>query len=215
MITLDVIMFDVDGTLVDSVADIVKAMNYTLTKLGMSERPPGAITSYIGTGVKDLVKKSLGRRPAAGLVEEGVAVFSDYYMEHSAEKSKLYPHVKETLEYFADKRKLILTNRYSKFADTTLREFGIREHFEEIIGGDDESCLKPSACVLDRAFPGLKIDRAKAIIVGDMAIDVQTGKNSRIKTCWVSYGLGRREDVEPLKPDYMINDIIELKDIIN
>ena len=52
-------------------------------------------------------------------------------------------------------------------------------------------------------------------MVGDMAIDVQTGKNSRIKTCWVSYGLGRREDVEPLKPDYMINDIIELKDIIN
>src|SRR3989338_823838 len=214
MIALDVIMFDVDGTLVDSAADIVKAMNYTLRLLGMSERPPSTIASYIGTGVKDLVKKSLWRRAAAGLVEKGVAVFSDYYMEHSAEKSKLYPHVKETLEYFKDKRKFILTNRYTKFADTTLREFGIREHFEEIIGGDDESCLKPSACVLDRALPGFKIERAKAIMIGDMTIDIQTGKNSRIKTCWVTYGLGKREDVVKLKPDYIIDDIIELKAII-
>lgn len=214
MIALDVIMFDVDGTLVDSAADIVKAMNYTLTKLGMSERPPGAIASYIGTGVKDLVRKSLRRRAAAGLVEEGVAVFSDYYMEHSAEKSKLYPHVKETLEYFSDKRKFILTNRYRRFADITLKEMGIRDHFEEIIGGDDETCLKPSACVLDRALPKLKVDKRKVMIVGDMAIDIKTGKNSHIKTCWVTYGLGKRKDVVKLKPDYIIDDIMELKGII-
>src|SRR3989338_6670094 len=128
MIALDVIMFDVDGTLVDSAADIVKAMNYTLRLLGMSERPPSAIASYIGTGVKDLVKKSLGSENERS-IRDGVGIFSKYYVDDSADRSKLYPHVKEVLEHFKDKRKLILTNRYTRFADITLKEMGIRDHF--------------------------------------------------------------------------------------
>ena len=74
--------------------------------------------------------------------------------------------------------------------------------------------MKPSACVLDTALPKLKVDKARSIIVGDMAIDIMTGKNSGIKTCWVTYGLGKAEDVEPLKPDYAIDDLIELEKII-
>lgn len=213
MLSLDVIIFDVDGTLVDSVNDIVKAMNYTLRKLGVKERRRETIASYIGTGVKDLVRRSLGRGNGR-MSEKGVRIFSEYYVKHSADESTLYPHVREALEHFKEKRKFILTNRYRRFADATLKQMGIKDYFEEIIGGDDEECMKPSACILDRAFPRLKINKTKAMIVGDMAIDIKTGKNSRIKTCWVTYGLGKRKDIEKLKPDYIIDDIIELEKII-
>ncbi len=211
MIDVNTIFFDVDGTLVDARDDIANAVNYTLTKLGLKKRPMKSIVSYIGTGVKDLIAKSLGSKNSA-LSGEAVEIFSRYYVDHSADDAKLYPHTQEVLEYFKDKRKIILTNRYSKFADITLIKLGIRHYFEGIIGGDDESCLKPSACVLDTFSP--KLDKDKAIIVGDMDIDIMTGKNSGVKTCWVTYGLGKSKDVRKLKPDFVIDDMLELESII-
>lgn len=213
MISVDAIFFDVDGTLVDARKDIVNAVNYAMRRLGLKARPFELVVSYIGTGVKDLIEKSLGADKSE-FAEEGVKLFSDYYVKHPTDEAKLYPHVRETLDYFRTKRKFILTNRYSRFADAALSGLGIRQYFEEIIGGDDENCLKPSACVLNNLLPGLKLKKAECIIVGDMAIDIMTGKNSGIATCWVSYGLDKREDIEPLKPDYMIDDIAELKTII-
>ncbi|MFA4982431.1 MAG: HAD-IA family hydrolase [Candidatus Omnitrophota bacterium] len=213
MISADAIFFDVDGTLVDSKEDIADAINYTLKSLGLKNKPTDLIVSYIGTGVKDLVKKSLGEDNIA-LAQKAEDIFSRYYPKHSADKSRLYPHVKEVLEYFKYKRKFIITNRYNRFADITLRGLGVREYFEDIFGGDDETCLKPSACVLNRILPKLKLEKDKVVIVGDMAIDVETGKNSGVRACWVTYGLGKAEEVEPLKPDFTIGDMAELKDIV-
>lgn len=213
MTSIDTIFFDVDGTLVDARKDIVNAVNHVLGAFGLEEKPFGLIVSYVGTGVKDLIRKSLGE-DRAGSVEEGVRIFSGYYVRHPADEAELYPHVKETLEYFRAKRKLILTNRYAVFADATLKGLGIRHYFEDVIGGDDEGCLKPSVCVLDKVFPRLNIDKEKSMIVGDMAIDVMMGKNAGLKTCWVSYGLGGPEEARALGPDYIIDDMAELKSII-
>lgn len=213
MAVIDAVFFDVDGTLVDSGRDIADAMNFALRKTGLKAKPRRLIISYIGTGVKDLVRRSIGVEDAS-LAKKVEAVFGNYYVKHSTDTSRLYPHVSEILDFLKGKRKFIITNRYKRFADSTLRKLGVRRYFEDIIGGDDEKCLKPSACVLDKALAKLKIAKERAIIVGDMAIDVQTGRNSGIKTCWVTYGLGRRRDVEPLRPDYMINDMMELRDII-
>ena len=213
MVNVDVLFFDVDGTLVDSGDGIAKAVNYTLRSLRLPEQPKGKIISYIGTGTKDLIRKSLGAGNT-GLADNAIDIFSKYYIAHSTDGSALYPHVKDTLEYFKDKKKYIITNRYAKFADMTLRSLGIRDCFEEIFGGDDEKCLKPSPCFLDSVISKLNIDRSRSLIIGDMAIDIQTGKNAGIKTCWVTYGLGAAKDVKPLKPDFTIDDMIELKRII-
>ena len=213
MVAVDAIFFDLDGTLVDARTDIVNAMNYTLAKLDRPAKPFKEVVSYIGTGVSYLVSRSLGSEDA-GLVDEGVRIYIDRYTAHPADEAIIYPHVKETLDFFRNKRKFILTNRYVNLADPLLEATGLKVYFEEVIGGDDENCLKPSACVFDKIIPRLKVDKKRAIIVGDMAVDIMAGKNSGIKTCWATYGLGTAAEVKSSKPDYTIGDITELKKII-
>ncbi len=213
IVNVEAIFFDVDGTLVDSRKDIAIAMNFALRGLGLVEKPEEVIVSYIGTGVRDLIKKSIGNGDE-DLIDKGVKLYSDHYMAHAIDHAGIYPGVVRTLEHFSLKRKFILTNRYSGFADATLKGLGLRGYFEDIIGGDDESCLKPSACVMDRALPRFGLDRTRSMIVGDMAIDIMTGKNSGIRTCFVTYGLGKLGDVETLGPDFVIGRMDELIDII-
>jgi phosphoglycolate phosphatase len=213
MIDVDVIFFDIDGTLVDARKDIVGAVNYTRKRFGLPPKPFDEVVSYIGTGVSDLVRQGLGHE-GEGHVRQALGVLTRYYLKHIADQAKLYPNVKSVLKYFKDKKKVILTNRYKRFAEAALKEFGLLHHFDLVIGGDDELCMKPSGCVVTKALKKLKVDSSKAIIVGDMSIDVETGKNSGIKTCFVTYGLGDLKDVKRLKPDYIIDDLAKLKNIL-
>jgi len=213
MVGIDTIIFDLDGTLVDSRKDIVMAVNFTLRKLGLPEKPPEVVVSYIGLGIRDLIKKSLGEEKRR-LVDEALKIFTRYFRKHSADKSKLYPHVKETLDYFRNKRKVVITNRNKESACITLKKLGVINYFQEIFGGDDEDCIKPSACPLDRVCSKLGVDKNKIIMVGDMDIDIKAGKEFDVRTCWVTYGLGKREDIEKVGPDYVIDDIIDVKKII-
>lgn len=213
MIDIDTIFFDLDGTLVDATRDISAAMNSALRELGLPEKPHDEIVSYIGTGVRYLVGNSIGLDDEA-LIDRGVRLYTEHYIRHPADYAKLYPNVRETLGYFDTKKKYILTNRYKLFAEALLGATGLRHYFVDVIGGDDEACLKPSACVFDRPVPKPVFDLDRAMIVGDMDVDVLTGKNAGMKSCWVSYGLGKREEIEKLTPDYMIDDIGELRRII-
>jgi phosphoglycolate phosphatase len=207
------VFFDVDGTLADARLDIACAMNRVLKTLGRSGKSEDAITSYIGTGVKYLIQRSLDTDDKA-LIDKATAMYEEEYLKHPADHAKLYPGVEELLKNLPGIRKFILTNRYSHLASALLEKLGIRKFFEQVFGGDDETCIKPSACIIDRILPAVNVDRADALIVGDMAIDVMTGKNSGIRTCWVTYGLGRPEDVLGLKPDYMVDRILELGEIL-
>jgi len=214
MIEVDSIFFDVDGTLVDSRKDITNAMNHALGSLGFKKLSQDEIISHVGHGVKDLVRNSMGGCGDESLVQKGADLYWEHFMAHAVDETVLYPHAKEILDYLKDKRKFILTNRYRDFAEATLKGLGIMGYFEDVIGGDDEDCLKPNACVLDKITPKVKIDKKRSLIVGDMDIDIMTGRNAGMKTCWVTYGLGRIEEVRPLKPDFIIEDLIELKEIV-
>jgi len=213
MQAVNTVFFDLDGTLADARLDIAGAMNRALKILGRPEKSAEEISSYIGTGVSYLVRKSL-ESDDAGLVDKASALYEEEYLKHPADHTILYPGVTEILKTLSDKRKFILTNRYSCLALALLEKFGIRGFFEDVFGGDNENCIKPSACVMAKILPAIGVDKKEALIVGDMDIDVMTGINSGIRTCWVTYGLGKKEDVLPLKPDYVINNISELGRII-
>ena len=189
-------------------------MNHALSSLGFKALSREEIVAHVGNGVKDLVRNSMGAAADEETVRKGADLNWRHFMAHAVDETVLYPNAREILEYLKHKRKLILTNRYKDFAEATLKGLGIIHYFEEIIGGDDESCLKPCAGILDRVVSTEKIDRTRALIVGDMDVDILTGKNAGVRTCWVTHGLGRIEQVKPLKPDYVIENLIELKEII-
>ena len=211
---VDLIMFDLDGTLVDSRQDITNAVNFALNEMGFRKKSMVEVTSYIGNGVKDLIKKVLGERNDA-FFEKILTMFSDYYRKHSSDNSVLYPGVIEILEFFKNKRKIIITNRNYEFAVITLKLKGIYDYFEHIVGGDDIGCMKPSSCPLDKSIYDLKVDKNKAIMVGDMNIDILAGKKAGVITCGVTYGIGKKDDILSSSPDYVIDDILDLKKIIN
>lgn len=213
MIDIDVIYFDVDGTLIDARRDIVDAVNYMRSRFGLEPKPFREIVSCIGTGVRDLIEKTVVGDKGVR-VSDALKVFGKRYLGHPADHAKLYPNVRSVLRHFRDKKKIILTNRFRRFALAALERFRLTGYFFDIIGGDDEKCMKPLACVVERSLKRLKADRSRAIIVGDMDIDVMTARNSGIKSCFVTHGLGKLKDVKKLKPDYVIDDLSELKRII-
>lgn len=210
---IDLIILDLDGTLIDSREDIAKAVNFALKDVGLGEKSVSEISSYIGLGVEDLIRKSLGNKHNA-LIEKALSVFKEYYKEHCTDNSVLYPNVKEVLEYFKAKRKVIVTNRNYDLALQPLKTLGIYDYFDDIFGGDDIGCMKPSSCPLDRTINRFNMDKETTIFVGDMYIDVLAGKSAGIATCAVTYGIGKKEDIIKVEPDFIIDDMIELKNII-
>ena len=210
---VELLIFDLDGTLIDSRQDIANAVNFTLSKFGIPEKSMQEISSYIGMGVGNLIRKSLGQRQDIPF-NKALATFEGYYRQHATDESKLFPAVEEILEYFKHKHKVIITNRNYEFAQIALKATGIDQYFSEIIGGDDIDCMKPSACPLDTAIYKLDINKQRAIMVGDMDIDVLAGKSAGILTCAVTYGIGKRQDIIKAKPDYIIDSLLDLKKII-
>lgn len=212
MKNIDLIIFDLDGTLLDSKEAIADGVNFALKEVGLQEKSKAEIISYIGTGVDDLIIKSLGEEKE-GLFAKTKTAFENY-RKNLPDGSHLYPGVKEILEYFKVKRKIIATNRKREFTLPVLKSLGIYDYFKDIIAGDDVACMKPSSCPLDAAMMRNNINKERTIIVGDMDIDVLAGKKAGIWTCAVTYGIGRKGDIVKIKPDFIIDNILELKQII-
>lgn len=215
MIDIDLIIFDLDGTLVDSKEDIVGAVGYTIRKLGIPPVPRDVMLSYVGFGMRELIEKTLG--PAnRRLHAEALSIFRKHYEDNVAAHSGLYPGAIEVLEHFSDKRKAVVTNRSGRSAEISLKSLGLKKYFETVMNGDDPLCMKPMACPIERALGSalFRIEKNKALMVGDMVVDVEAGKSAGIVTCAVTYGIGKREDLVKAGPDHMIDDIRELTKIV-
>jgi phosphoglycolate phosphatase len=167
MAPIDTIIFDIDGTLVDSRRDIVRAVNLTLRRLGLEEKPAEFIISHIGSSTENLMRPML-REQWSALLGDAVGIFRDYFVEHCADESALYPNVREMLGCLAHKGKFVVTNRNSTFAKKTLEKLGIYDCFLDISGADDEMHMKPSTYPIDRLSTRFGFSRSRAIIVGDM-----------------------------------------------
>ena len=213
MKTVELIIFDLDGTLVDSKEGIASSINLALKQVGAKEKSTQEIISYIGIGVDHLIRESLGKE-YQDLFDKTKSVFENYRRTF-ADGSRLYPGVKELLEYFKHKKKVIATNGKHEFAVLALKRTNIYNYFVDVVGGDDVDCLKPSACPLEIVMKRLSVLKEKTIIVGDMYLDISAGKKAEVLTCAVTYGIGKKEDILKAKPDFIIDNISDLKNIIN
>jgi phosphoglycolate phosphatase len=211
---IELIIFDLDGTLIDSRQDIINAANFMLKSLNLEEKPAEEIISYVGRGVDALIADSLGKN-ADSIKGKALEIFRSYYKQHPADNAYIYPGVCETLDYFRVKEKAVVTNRNHRSAEALLKKMGMANYFKNIIGDDNKICLKPSRCQIDKLLKKLSVEnREKVLMVGDMDIDVFAGKAAGVHTCAVNYGLGKKIDIERAMPDYIIDDMRELKDII-
>jgi phosphoglycolate phosphatase len=157
----------------------------------------------------------LGKTEGDQGLEEAHSIFINYFRKHSYDRTTLYPHTKEVLDYLKNKNLFILTNRQKSLAKEALKYFRIYKYFKDIDGGDLDDCRKPSACPVNKFFDWHKIDKTKSMIVGDMDIDIKTGKAAGIYSCGFTGGIGDRQDIEAANPDYLIDELLELKNIID
>lgn len=210
---VDLIIFDFDGTLVDTRVDIVNSVNFVLQKSGIPKRDFDVIVSYVGGGVDYLLRKAIGVEYRDKL-REVRNLYTEYQKDHFLDKAVLYPHVKKIISAFKDKRLAIISNRHTHSLQSILKAFGLADFFEVIIGGDDVACLKPSPCPVLALINKTGANKERSIMVGDMDYDIKSGKEAGILTCAVTYGLGKKGDIEKAKPDFIIDDLWELKEII-
>ena len=209
---IELIMFDLDGTLVDSLKDIANAGNFTLENFGLMRKSVQEITSYVGEGREHLIEKLLGDNQ--NFLKEAISVFGEYYKKHASDNSILYPNVKEILEYFKDKKKAVVSNKNYEEVVSNLKFLAIYDYFENVTGGNEVEYRKPSPFHLYKTMQILHVNKEKSIMVGDMDIDILAGKNAGILTCAVTYGVSKKEDIIRAEPNFIIDDIGKLRDII-
>ncbi|HPW23517.1 MAG TPA: HAD-IA family hydrolase [Smithellaceae bacterium] len=212
MRTIDLMIFDLDGTIVSSGVDLVNSVNYTLKVLGLPPKTEKEIISFVGDGVRRLIERALASQEES-VVEKALAVFSDYYAQHLLDNTKLNPYALEVLENFADKIKVILTNKRYNFTLTIARGLKIERYFSEIIGADSLPYKKPDARLIDYLLGKYKVERDKAVMIGDGINDIYVAKKSGISSVVYLSGLGNRKDLLAGEADYYCESLREINSL--
>jgi len=207
--SVDLIMFDLDGTLADTGPDLADSVNYTRSRFELSPLPQQLIYTHVGRGVEHLLRHAVAKE-APSQFSEIMRVFLEHYQQHLLDKTTLYPHVHEVLDYFDGKRNAVVTNKLHHLAVTVLRGLGIENRFDAVLGGDSGAEKKPDPALLRLVLRQFQIIPAKALMVGDGDTDIQAGKWAGVITCGVTYGLANKDDLVAAKPDFLIDDLEQL-----
>lgn len=198
---LELLIFDFDGTLIDSKDDIATSVNLTLGDLGLPLRSPEEIFSFVGDGVKRLLRLSVGEENLA-LYEKALRIFRRHYLSHCLDTTRFYPGMDRVIETLSGVKKAIATNKSMEYTLAIVEGLGLRSHFAAIESPADSSELKPDPGMLLRILSTLKISPEGAVLVGDSTNDVRAAKAAGIRACAVGYGYGDREKVTALEPDF-------------
>jgi phosphoglycolate phosphatase len=209
----DLLIFDLDGTLVDTRRDLANAVNYALHQLGKSEIDLDTVTGYVGDGVRKLLERALGEA-AKTEWEAAHRHFRFFYHEHIADFSRPYSGVREMLEHFSHKQKAILTNKPQEFTEALLRRLDIRRHFALVVGGQPHFKLKPDPEAVFKILQHFNLPASRALIIGDGENDINVGKAAKIVTGAVAYGFRPVEKLYALQPDFVIETPAELMGLI-
>jgi phosphoglycolate phosphatase len=210
---IDLVVFDLDGTLADSLPDITNAANYACRRLGLPEHPAAAIKQMIGGGERQLVERFLGPG-REGLLEEAFGLYLEYYSRHCGDLTLLYPGVKETLPLLRGKKLAVLSNKRQSLSEQVLRVTGIFSFFAAIRGGGNEMPLKPSPEPLLALIREVQGDPARTLMVGDKPGDVLAGKGAGTLTLGVTYGYGEPSAVTAAGPDFLVDHFAAIPGII-
>jgi len=204
---IKLIMFDLDGTLVDTSKDITNALNYAIKPYGLKDLTVEDTIKMIGEGITRLIEKVLSDEKSQWR-DEVIKRFLAYYSEHLIDYSSVYPYVRETLEKLNGYKKAVISNKKEYLSMKLLDKLGLLKYFNLVIGSDTTSERKPSPIPVIHVFTKLGVDPHESIIVGDSNYDIEAGKRAGIKTVAVTYGYRERQYL--LDADYIIDTIKDL-----
>ena len=214
----NVLLFDLDGTLVDSAPDLALALNRTLRDLNKTEFDENTIRCWVGTGAKVLIERALSASSSnnepldTALVQDALALFIENYQQCLCRESVLYDGVQEGLFTLkkAGFRLAIITNKAENFIEPILSELGINGLFELLIGGDTLTEKKPHPAQLNYALAQLNVNAEQCVMIGDSRNDILAAKSAKIDAVGLTYGYNYGEDIANYQPQWCFDSFNDL-----
>ncbi|MFA7592428.1 MAG: phosphoglycolate phosphatase [Thiohalobacteraceae bacterium] len=214
------ILIDVDGTLVDSVPDLTFCVDEMMRALGRPARGEAKVRDWVGNGVERLVARALidqlDGEPDAAEFQRAYPIFLDLYADNTATRSRLYPGVREGLDYLqaAGYRLGCVTNKAAQFTVPLLTELGVADVFSIIVSGDTLPQKKPDPAPLLHAAAFFGVDPAQALMIGDSVSDVQAARAAGFQIVCMSYGYNHGEDIRASNPDAVLDALTEIQPLL-
>lgn len=206
MVVVDLLIFDLDGTLIDSATDLANSVNATREWMGLPALEHDAVASYVGNGAPVLVRRALGPEASEADVDRALKHFLEHYEEHKLDFTRAYDGIPELLAALdrEDVRMAVLTNKPVRISGRILEGLGLRDYFVRVYGGNSFEQKKPDPIGVQTLLHELQIEPESAMLVGDSAVDVKTARNAGIRCIGVTWGL-QPESLEADPPDMMVN----------
>ena len=209
---IKLILFDLDGTLVNSSVDITNALNYAIAPSGLEKVTVEKTIGMVGEGLTKLIEKVVGEEKRA-MVPEVVDRFLSFYSEHLADFTLPYTGVKATLARLAGYRKAVISNKRELLSERLLDKLGLAVYFDAVLGSDSVDERKPSPKPIFFLIDKFSVRPEETIIVGDSAFDIEAGRAAGIRTVAVTYGFGEKELIAGA--DFVIDKMEELAGVLD
>jgi phosphoglycolate phosphatase len=209
------LIFDLDGTLIDSKRDLIQSVNAMLVEVGREKLPAETISGYIGHGAPVLVARALGGNASEAECAKALQFFLGHYEEHKLDNTSAYPEVPETLAELARRQvpMAVLTNKPVRISVRILEAMGLANYFRAIYGGNSFETKKPDPLGANAILSELSIAPREAMVVGDSEVDIQTARNAGTLAAAVNYGFGVH-DRELHPADVYIERFAELAGLV-
>jgi phosphoglycolate phosphatase len=217
----EMILIDVDGTLVDSVPDLSYCVDTMMTQLGRAPRGEARVRDWVGNGVERLVKRALigalEGEPGQADFERAYPLFLELYAENTSKRSILYPGVREGLEQLKDAgyRLGCVTNKAAQFTEPLLQDLGVSDYFSIVISGDTLPLKKPDPAPLLHAAAFFGCEPRNSLMVGDSVSDVKAARAAGFQIVCMSYGYNHGVDIREAHPDAVIDALTEVLPLLD
>ena len=208
--SLKLLVFDLDGTLIDSRKDLANSVNFMLGRFGHPLLPEEVIANYIGDGAGMLVRRALGDPDDHALVDEALSAFLGYYREHKLDHTHVYPGVFESLDALrtgpdgAPRQMAVLTNKPIGPSQAICEALGLSPYFFRIYGGNSFSTKKPDPHGLNALMQEAQADPFETVMIGDSEVDILTARNSGAWSIGCKFGLSPHT-LETVPPDCLVD----------
>jgi phosphoglycolate phosphatase len=206
----ELLIFDLDGTLIDSKRDLADAVNAMRVYLGEPPLADETVYSYVGNGAQVLVERALPGRNQEEL-DRGHRFFLEYYRDHMLDATTLYPGVREALDALMEMpvKMAVLTNKPVRFSEHLVEGLRLDGHFFRIYGGNSFEEKKPHPIGIETLMAESGIARERTLMIGDSAVDVLTARNAQVEACGVTWGF-QPETFATAPPDFLVDRMSEL-----